>query len=449
MKTKIEHGKFDTCLTFSDWRFSATVVGMVRFLRVNKELDYELGDDYLAYNQIDFLGEKAEERYLLFAEQYFSEAMHHVLIESLLEQDELSEAQEKLVNEKLKGNAVLKRVLSGLKYSQEDKKLILKKIADHRLEIIRETYRTGKSLYANFANPNSLLEGSGEIGRLVGYNIDMGKKKKSVAYYRDFKTFLYQDEPEFDFIPFAFTKSRESFFINNNFSAKALLRANDGLAEANEDRDNPRRSLFMSAGHSANFVAYDVEIITKVREHDYFETLYVREEAIRIFKAIGDSYPFMIYPCRLANGDYLNLETVVTNSVLNGVHLDDIIETLLKNKAAHSSRIRGLIMVNQLIYGGDKMDRKMKDAKDAASAVKERLESNKVNSYKQKLISALMFKDYDRFCEVLLQLSSYAKVVFSFAYDLFEDFEGNKNIAYAFVNALNSDEKIQGGKKDE
>ena len=74
-------------------------------------------------------------------------------------------------------------------------------------------------------------------------------------------------------------------------------------------------------------------------------------------------------------------------------------------------------------------------------------DDNKVNSYKQKLISAITFKDYDRFCEILLQLSSYSGVVFYFAYDLFQDFEENKNIAYTFINALNKDNKDNGGEK--
>lgn len=35
-----------------------------------------------------------------------------------------------------------------------------------------------------------------------------------------------------------------------------------------------------------------------------------------------------------------------------------------------------------------------------------------------------------------LNLANYADESFSFAYDLFEDFEKNKEVAYTFVNAL-------------
>ena len=83
------------------------------------------------------------------------------------------------------------------------------------------------------------------------------------------------------------------------------------------------------------------------------------------------------------------------------------------------------------------MDIKSYKARRTAEEVSKRLESNKIKSYKQKLISAISFRDYDRFSEILLQFAAYAEVPFDFAYDLFDDFEANKNVAYAFVNGLN------------
>ena len=61
-----------------------------------------------------------------------------------------------------------------------------------------------------------------------------------------------------------------------------------------------------------------------------------------------------------------------------------------------------------------------------------------------------MFKDYDRYCQVLLQLSNYSGVAFDFVYDLFEDFEKNKDVAYTFINALTPEknEKKQGGETE-
>jgi CRISPR-associated protein Cst1 len=52
------------------------------------------------------------------------------------------------------------------------------------------------------------------------------------------------------------------------------------------------------------------------------------------------------------------------------------------------------------------------------------------------LLSSIIAHDYDRFKEILLQLSVYAGVEFGFAFDLFDDFEENKDVAYTFINTL-------------
>ena len=61
---------------------------------------------------------------------------------------------------------------------------------------------------------------------------------------------------------------------------------------------------------------------------------------------------------------------------------------------------------------------------------------NKIKSYRQKLISAVVAEDYDRVNMVLLQLSEFSDTSFQFMYDLFEDFESNKGIALTFINTL-------------
>ena len=88
------------------------------------------------------------------------------------------------------------------------------------------------------------------------------------------------------------------------------------------------------------------------------------------------------------------------------------------------------------------MDKKMGAAYAAAKEVVKNIPENKVGSYKQKLISAVTFRDKERVCEILLQLSSYSGVVFGFAYDVFENFDENKNIVYTFINALNKERVV-------
>jgi len=451
MKSIMESEKFDMKMETSDWRYSASIVGLIKyfdyfvFMGEDQSNLYKIDHDVIKYNSEAI----TEERYLLFVEHYFENAMHHKVVEGILNNSEFTDEQVKLVNEKLKANVIMKKIFGDVKFSGENKELILRKINENRLILIKETYRSGKSLYANFANTNSLLVNQGSICRLENYNIDAGKKSKSISYNWDFKTYSFQDEREFDFIPFAFSKSYEAFFINNNYSIKQLYNTNNLISNS----DNPRSTLFSDLKKSANFIDFDVEVITKARDSDYFETLFIRKDAIKIFAEI-DNYKAIKMKYKINDNYYMDLEKEVTDKILNKIKLDPLIEMLLKSTSNYSYNIKTLIKINTLIYGGDKMDKRMKfayiNAKESAKKVINEIPENKVTSYKQKLISAITFKDYERFCEILLQLSSSSGVVFTFAYDLFENFPDNKNLAYTFINALNNESnKDNGGKKDE
>jgi len=448
MKSIIENQKFNTQIETSDWRYSASIVGLIKYfdylVAIGKDVEsnlYKIEHDVLSYHS----DEITEERYFMFVEHYFEEYMHHKDVEKILRGDEVTDEQIKLVNDKLKANAIMKKVFGELNFSGENKEIILQKIDKNRLLLIKETFRTGKSLYANFSNTNSLFLEQGSICRIQNYNIDAGKKSKSISYNWDFKTYNFEDEKEFDFIPFAFSKSYESFFINNNYSIKQLFKTNNLIIHS----DNPRSTLFGELKNSAEFIDFDVEVIIKNRNNDYFETLYIRKDAIEIFEKIKN-YKAIKMKYKVNDNYYIDFEKEVTDNILNKVKLDSLIEMLLKADSNYSYNIRTLIEINTLIYGGDKMDKQMKSAYASAKRVMAEIPENKVNSYKQKLISAITFKDYERFCEILLQLSSYSGVVFDFAYDLFADFDANKNIAYTFINALNKEfNKDNGGKINE
>ncbi|MDU2828813.1 MAG: type I CRISPR-associated protein Cas8a1/Csx8, partial [Clostridium perfringens] len=319
-------------------------------------------------------------------------------------------------------------------------------IEKNRLKLIKETYRRGKSLYSNFANENLLFSDNNKVCRLVNYCADMGKKGKSLGYYWDNNTFEFKDEKIFDFIPFAFSKSYDTFFINNNVSIKELKKSNSFI----ENSENTRTTLFGNMKESAEYIGFDVEVILKSRDKNYYETVYVREKAINIFKQSDDfDYKGIKFWYRDDEKNPKYMEPEIVNRILNGIRMDSIIELLFKSKNNHSYNIKTLITINNLIYeGGSEMTKKMKSAYASAKRVSEKLEENKLNSYKQKLISAVTFKNKDRFCEILLQLSSFSGVVFDFAYDLFDDFENNKNLAYTFINSLNKEgNKENGGDK--
>ena len=487
MKERIDNEKYDVRMWPSDWRYSAAIVGMIRFFD-KMGIDYEQKDDYIDYCFSDVCGEVFESKYLSFVEWYFDDKMHHIQIEKMLEKDNLTESQIKFVNKKLEANTICKKVFEKRKYSEETKDDILQLIEENRLQLIKETYRN--TIYRKYANENKLFDTEGMVCRLHGFYVDLPKKSKSMAFNWDYKTYVANDIPEFDFIPFAFSKTDTGYFINNNCSIKHLYKTNadfqdilyrkaeeikenekERKAKLNEDNsDNDLKDyswkvranaqLFLAVEKSGSFIDYDVEVIRKSVEKEHYETLYVKRTATKILEDINKKNKNQILEnaCRMDNKEYMYPQNEVVESVLNNIHLDGLIERFLKERENMSWKavvIDVLIEINQMIYGGQNMEVVAYKAKLDAEKIVDKLDANKVNSYKQKLTSAICFKDYDRFCQILLQLSSFAGVPFEFAYDLFDDFEAHKNVAYAFVNALNKkndkEETVEkkGGKKDE
>ena len=459
--------KFNTLLYFSDWRFSAAALGMIKYFKYNG-IDYSTNlngrDDLLLYNKEDILLDKNEERYYNCVEKDFSDKIYTNKIYEYLDRENLSDDEEKELNKLMKYNKILQSVFKGQKYSKDNIDNLKNILSENRIDIIRETYRNGKATYSNFSNSYYLGKDSGNICRLNGYYVDLGKKKKSLGFNWDFNKFITNDYPEFDYIPFAFTKTREAFFINNNSSADNLYNANRILSNKiagniliNSENENPRKDLFLSKSLSSSFINYQVEIIIKDREKDYFETMYVRDKAIDIFKKISSFKDENIIkaitnPCKYGSSSYLDITTLVVDSILNNIKLDFLLDKLLKDRNNHSYLISQLIRINEIIYLGVKdMDKNIMFAKNAAEEVVKKFEEekkeNKITSYRNKLISSLTFKDYDRFKTILLQLSSYSGITFDFAYKLYDDFEENKNIAYAFMNALAKKEKYDESKK--
>ena len=434
----------------SDWRWSATIVGLIKYFRYlnDKEDIFVLDDDFIEFDSTLI----TEEDYLRFAESFFKEFMHHTDVEDKIQGVDPTEEEIKFINEKLAANTVMKKVFKSIKFDGENAGLIEELIGKNRQEIVKQTFKGGRALYYNYCNENNMFSDRGKSCRLRGYSVDMGKKSKSVSYMRDKSTFVYQDSKYFDFIPFAFSKTREAFFINNNFTIEQLIHTNkDDLLKGNT---SARSQLFFKMKASTSFIDYDVEVIKKEREKDYFETIFVRKQAIKIFSQISDeTIPVLTWSCNAKRSEHsqdiwLNIENMVTESILNGLKLDDLIERLFKAYNDYKFLISHLIKINQLIYeGGDKMTEKQKQAYAAAMAVKEALKGreNKLRAYEQRLISALTLKDYDRVQELLLHLSAFTQVGMSFLIDVFKDFEANKNLVYTFINALGEKKKKDKG----
>ena len=443
------------CLEPFDWRYSTAIVGLRKYLEWlgTEEPELIITEDTLEYNR-KYLN-KSE--FLKFAEYYFKDDMHHIEIENKLKEKNPTEDQINIVNEKMKANTILKNKFKKIKFDGHNQDEIQNIIDQNREEIICETFRNKNNLYKNYCNPNQLFKDKQECCRLNGYYIDMPKKGKSISYAFDKSNYVGNDIPEFDFIPFAFSGCREKFFINDNVDLNRLQKTNNQWtrtvksqmeeAKQKNERVNTKRIFIDCLIEAKDFLQSDIEIIVKKPERAYFETLYLRKESLEILKNMKSYYKAFCFSIKISDDYWINILNEVFDAVVNFTLLDNLINKLLKDsrEGGNSYAISKLLKVNVEIKKGDeKMKNTMKAAFACAKQIvdkkdgnKPRVSDTKLKSYCTKLINAIILDDYDQFQKILINLSNYAEVPCGFAYDLFEDFEGNKEIAYTFVNSLN------------
>lgn len=456
MKTKIDYFDYDTLLQPTDWRFAAAVVGLCKYFDYfgidykvlydveEKPDNYIHGFDGIIYKSEDI----TEEKYLEFAENYFEKYMTHINILNILESQEFSEEQIKLVNDLVKSKTVLKGLFDKIKFDGTNKDIFISTIEENRAEIIKNIFKNGNNLYKNYCNERLIFTEDNSTCRLRGYNVDKDRKTSNLGFCFSKESFESNDILEFDFIPFAFSNSdmRETYFVNNNFSVKSLTQTNYAFSNqlsSTENKDD-KNKLMLVLQNSKDYISYDVEIISKSQDKAYYETFFVRLERLKKLRELsGKSLNFV----KKINDDYwFNLEKEVYMRCLNNVLLDDVILMMLKFyfddnavKGYIKSRTDMLIDINVSWKGNEIMD-EIKSAKSCGFLTSQKLiemkSSNKINSYKQKIISALCAHDYDRAKEIILSLSAYVGMEFSFFYTFLENAEENKDLAFAFASAL-------------
>lgn len=456
MKTKIDYFDYDTLLQPTDWRFAAAVVGLCKYFDYfgidykvlydveEKPDNYIHGFDGIIYKSEDI----TEEKYLEFAENYFEKYMTHINILNILESQEFSEEQIKLVNDLVKSKTVLKGLFDKIKFDGTNKDIFISTIEENRAEIIKNIFKNGNNLYKNYCNERLIFTEDNSTCRLRGYNVDKDRKTSNLGFCFSKESFESNDILEFDFIPFAFSNSdmRETYFVNNNFSVKSLTQTNYAFSNqlSNTENKDDKNKLMLVLQNSKDYISYDVEIISKSQDKAYYETFFVRLERLKKLRELsGKSLNFV----KKINDDYwFNLEKEVYMRCLNNVLLDDVILMMLKFyfddnavKGYIKSRTDMLIDINVSWKGNDIMD-EIKSAKSCGFLTSQKLiemkSSNKINSYKQKIISALCAHDYDRAKEIILSLSAYVGMEFSFFYTFLENAEENKDLAFAFASAL-------------
>lgn len=456
MKTKIDYFDYDTLLQPTDWRFAAAVDGLCKYFDYfgivykvlydveEKPDNYIHGFDGIIYKSEDI----TEEKYLEFAENYFEKYMTHKNILNILESQKFSEEQIKLVNDLVKSKTVLKGLFDKIKFDGTNKDIFISTIEENRAEIIKNIFKNGNNLYKNYCNERLIFTEDNSTCRLRGYNVDKDRKTSYLGFCFSKESFESNDILEFDFIPFAFSNSdmRETYFVNNNFSVKSLTQTNYAFSNqlsSTENKDD-KNKLMLVLQNSKDYISYDVEIISKSQDKAYYETFFVRLERLKKLRELsGKSLNFV----KKINDDYwFNLEKEVYMRCLNNVLLDDVILMMLKfyfddnaGKGYIKSRTDMLIDINVSWKGNEIMD-EIKSAKSCGFLTSKKLiemkSSNKINSYKQKIISALCAHDYDRAKEIILSLSAYVGMEFSFFYTFLENAEENKDLAFAFASAL-------------
>lgn len=460
MKTKIDYFDYDTLLQPTDWRFAAAVVGLCEYFDYfgidykalydveEKPDNYIHGFDGIIYKSEDI----TEEKYLEFAENYFEKYMTHKNILNILESQEFSEEQIKLVNDLVKSKTVLKGLLGKTKFDGTNKDVFISTIEENRAEIIKNIFKNGNNLYKNYCNERLIFTEDNSTCRLRGYNVDKDRKTSNLGFCFSKESFESNDILEFDFIPFAFSNSdmRETYFVNNNFSVKSLTQTNYAFSNqlsSTENKDD-KNKLMLVLQNSKDYISYDVEIISKSQDKAYYETFFVRLERLKKLRELsGKSLNFV----KKINDDYwFNLEKEVYMRCLNNVLLDDVILMMLKfyfddnaGKGYIKSRTDMLIDINVSWKGNEIMDEiknQIDSAKKCGHLVSKRLiemkSSNKIISYKYKLSSALNTHDYDRVKEILLRLSAEVNIEFSFFYAFLENAEKYKDIVFSFATAL-------------
>lgn len=460
MKTKIDYFDYDTLLQPTDWRFAAAVVGLSKYFDYfgidykvlydveEKPDNYIHGFDGIIYKSEDI----TEEKYLEFAENYFEKYMTHKNILNILESQEFSEEQIKLVNALVKSKTVLKGLFDKIKFDGTNKDIFISTIEENRAEIIKNIFKNGNNLYKNYCNERLIFTEDNSTCRLRGYNVDKDRKTSNLGFCFSKESFESNDILEFDFIPFAFSNSdmRETYFVNNNFSVKSLTQTNYAFSNqlsSTENKDD-KNKLMLVLQNSKDYISYDVEIISKSQDKAYYETFFVRLERLKKLRELsGKSLNFV----KKINDDYwFNLEKEVYMRCLNNVLLDDVILMMLKfyfddnaGKGYIKSRTDMLIDINVSWKGNEIMDEiknQIDSAKKCGHLVSKRLiemkSSNKIISYKYKLSSALNTHDYDRVKEILLRLSAEVNIEFSFFYAFLENAEKYKDIVFSFATAL-------------
>ena len=457
MKILLNNEKYDTRMIASDWRFSASIVGLCKYFDFfNITYNKPTNKDYIEYNQKDL----NEEKYLeFFVKNFYNDYPHKLLMDILkhIDKDTFDENENIIIAKfkELKDLKKPKKILNDAnikKINKDNYEYVLSVLKENDYELSLDRTLTSKKSYQKYCNQTKafLLENNKDkVCRLNGFYVDMGKKSKSLGYCFNKSTIINQDIKEFDFIPFAFTNSYISIFINNNITIDSLLKTYDLLTYISKSKGdnsniNSTKTFLNILSSISPYNMFNIEIIFKDLNKNYFETLILTQETLNIinnyrYNDFLPSFSFLLYD----NTDvYVNFFDLF-NRIVNYRKLDDWITILLKRNT-NDFQAKMLIELNYLIYNIYKEDNNMSKKQKIAMAVGSEVynvlskkNDKKIDSYKHRLLNAMATNNKELVLQILTYIHESTNVKISFIFDLIEDYENNKNLVYTFIMSMN------------
>ena len=438
-------------LECSDWRYSAAILGLIRYFDHNY-LDYEAVDDYIIYDKQNI---KKEYYVNYILERYKNTDFSYIYLINKLSKYTYTTDEIKEINKYMKYDAAKAIQKLNLEFDGTNQEDLLKVLKDNKLDLVLTIFNNRQNCgYAKFCNSGDrkaknrlkssrLFKEDDKICRLIGFYVDLGKKRNLLTWNASQETLDSEDIQEFDFIPFAFSLDYTSIFINNNFSIQSLRTSNSYFKG-----QQSRIALYKYIAElSDKNLCNNIEVIIRDENTTYYQTLFIDKTIINELKLIHKIENIAILEklkIKVRDSFYIDFQYLLT-LIFNRQYLDSVIHLILKNKDFYENYhyyLSIMIQINMILYQkGKNMTDKYKSVYACAKTIANKLEENKLNTYRQKLINYISADNKTDIYNTLLQLSNYSQTNINFMFDILEDYSMNKNLIYAFIASLNKSQK--------
>lgn len=433
MKSILEDGKIK--LEASDWRYSAAILGLIRYFDYNL-IDYEIVDNSVIYSPEEITKERYVE-YIL--ERYKNDNFPYLVLTDKLNKDTYTDEEINDLNKYIKNCPISIKKLN-LEFNGSNQKELLQILEMKKEELVLDIFKNRKrNGYAKFCNKSCFFKNDGKICRVNGYYVDIIHKKNLFMWSGNPNTFDSDDIQEFDFIPFGFSLDNDSLFINNNLMIKSLIADNSHFNSKNNIISLYKYIVRLEELNIRN----NIEIIMKNIDKNYFQTVYIDKSLTNKLKEIHKINNIVELQNMniLVNKNYYINMNYILQLIFNHQNLDSVIHILLKNKQNDKTcnyYLKFIIQMNIILYGKTirTVIEEYETAYSCAKKISKKISNHDINNAKQQLISAIIIDNKEHIYNCLLKISNYVGINISFMFDILDDYEKNKNQIYAFIIGL-------------